>query len=457
LGWQNVIDDALLSLPRCFDCFRLSGFRERIKKETAAFRPLLVVVMVEDCLEGASQKRRTSPGSSNNRLLGPVPASSLKGNLALALMKPTLFRRFDPHGGGGDDDDDHVEDASPSAAAGRKERTTPPIRAWVLLAMGLSVFVAYGLGRQLVCPCLQPTVKAREKKAKGGASSSSAPPPSVPWWQPVVQANRAKPEGLRVYESPIALAGVADQNDVRLEQLLKLLGANPSTNCTVIDIGLPMESITFATSGYLVQAFEARVRGYADVSEKLQALEASIRQRIQLHHTALSNFTGTTDLFDAEDSSSLIRGAVVNFGAEKVKFERTGQRVETVPVTTLDHHLRSLAASRDDDSAPALTASIVGIKIDTQGAEPEIFMGAESILSSPATRPRVIVMEYCARLRSYDELSVGVHLLHGLGYSCYYQQGFGIGASMVITAESGFCGDFYCTHQPLKAATAGSN
>jgi hypothetical protein len=370
-------------------------------------------------------------------------------------MKPTLFRRFDPHGGGGGDDG--VEDASPPpAATGRKERTTPPFRASVVLAMGLSVFAAYFLGRQHPCPCLQPTVKAREKKAKGGASSPSAPPPSVPWWEPVVQANRAKPEGLRVYELPVALAGVADQNDVRLEHLLKLVGAGPSTNRTVIDIGLPTESITFATSGYLVQAFEARVRGYAEVSERLQALEAPIRRRIQLHHAALSNFTGTTDLFDAEDSSSLLRGAVENFSAEKVKFERTGGRVETVPVTTLDHHFRSLAASRDDDAAPALAASVVGIKVDTQGAEPEIFMGAESILSDPATRPRAIVMEYCARLRPFDDLSAGLHLLIGLGYSCYYEGGHG-GGSMVITAQSGFCGDFYCTHRPLNEASAGSN
>jgi hypothetical protein len=375
-------------------------------------------------------------------------------------MKPTLIRRRGRgpgHGGGDYDDEAEVAaDSSVSAGAGRKERTTA-IRAWAVCAMSLSLLMAYGLGRQHPCPSLQPASKIRTKK-----SSSKAPPPPLPWWEPVVQANRAKPEGLRVYASPVTLAGERYENDLRLLQLLKLLGAGPSTKPgaprpgVIVDIGLPKESVTFAKSGYLVQAFEARLRGYMEVSEALQQLEAPVRARIQLHHTALSNYTGITEIFDANDSSSLLRGAVVNGRIEEEKFEKAGKRVETVPLTTLDRHFRSLAASQDDDAAPAPAASVVGIQIDTQGVEPEIFMGAESILSDPATRLRVIVMEYCAPFRPFDELSTGIHLLIGLGYTCYYEQLYNFNSSMVITPGFGFSGDFYCTHQPLKAGVAGS-
>jgi hypothetical protein len=182
----------------------------------------------------------------------------------------------------------------------------------------------------------------------------------------------------------------------------------------------------------------------------MKELPTSLRSRVHLHRTALSNYTGTTELFDAATSSSLLKGAVVNGAIEERKFLRSGQRVEVVPVTTLDDHFRSLASSRSNgDSSPVL--SVVGMKIDTQGVEPEILMGAQSILGNPASRPRVVVIEYFTRFRAFDELSVGLRLLIGLGYYCYYEQGAALGTSMVVTPETEFEGDFYCTHKPLIA------
>jgi FkbM family methyltransferase len=258
----------------------------------------------------------------------------------------------------------------------------------------------------------------------------------------VVRANREKDGGFRVYKLPFQFA--SSSNDQRLLELLKLMGiGGPSTNPsappgTIIDIGLPHESITFAKAGFETQSFEARQEGYNTILSALSQEDVSVQSRVHLHHTALSNYTGTTEIFDAEDSSSLVKGAVVNGDPEKVKFLRQGERVETVTVTTLDNHFRSLISS----------TSVVGIKIDTQGVEPEIFLGAQSILGNSATRPRAIVTEYCSRFRPFEELSVGMHLLIGLGYACYYADESE--EEIVVTAESGFCSDFYCTHEPLQ-------
>eukprot|EP00978_Attheya_sp_CCMP212_P008380 scaffold19730_cov40-Attheya_sp.AAC.2 len=52
--------------------------------------------------------------------------------------------------------------------------------------------------------------------------------------------------------------------------------------------------------------------------------------------------------------------------------------------------------------------SAVGMKIDTQGVEPEIFMGAERLLTSRAGAPLVIFMEHCSRLRPIPDLLCGV-------------------------------------------------
>jgi hypothetical protein len=300
----------------------------------------------------------------------------------------------------------------------------------------------------------------------GGASSASISSPraaSPAWWEPVVDANRAKPGGLRVYESPVAFDRGA--NGFRLLQLLRLLGADPSAHPdaspgTIVAIGLPAESAFFAEAGYRVQAFEARKKACGLISKQLgERLPAEARRRVQLHRLALSNYTGTTEIFDAADSSSLLRSAVEDQELERKKFVQKGRRLEVVPVTTLDEHFRSLAASGlagAADSDRVLATSVVGMQIDTQGVEPEILMGAQSILGNPSTRPRVVVVEYCTRFRPFDELSIGVHLLIGLGYTCYYDRkqikGDIQGTELVMTPETAFAGDFYCTIEPLDSA-----
>jgi FkbM family methyltransferase len=316
-----------------------------------------------------------------------------------------------------------------------------PTRAWAYCCVGLSV--GFVLGGQRQCLSVQPVGRIMSLRNDSGGESA---PGATPWWEPIVNANRAKTDGLRVYKSPVRFEHPVD-NGFRLMQLLELLGVDPATNpraspSTIIAIGLRTESLWFARAGYHVHAFEARQEGCKLVSERLTKLIPSMRSQVQLHLTALSNYAGTTDIYDANDSSSLLRGAVINGRREKRKF--TG-RVETVPVTTLDLVFRSLD--------PKLATSVVGMQVDTQGVEPEIFMGAQSILENPATRPRVIVTEYTSRFRKFEELSVGLHLLIGLGYTCYYDQGkeSTLGESTVISPTNEFDGDFYCTIVPLES------
>lgn len=98
-------------------------------------------------------------------------------------------------------------------------------------------------------------------------------------------------------------------------------------------------------------------------------------------------------------------------------------RESIVPVSTLDAFVQSADA----------------MKIDTQGTEPEIFMGAEKVFTSG--KPFPLIMEYCSRLRNFAQLEIGVHISRGLGYQSYARKQF------TLSEESNFCGDFYCAKE----------
>jgi hypothetical protein len=145
---------------------------------------------------------------------------------------------------------------------------------------------------------------------------------------------------------------------------------------------------------------------------------------------------------NALDSSGLLSSAVQS-KKEKPKFEKYGQTMETVHVEKLDTFLfkndfnntitNKAAAPTTTEKSPSAhqqqqpqQQQIVDMKIDTQGVEPEIFMGSRQLLtsssassSSSSPPPLVIVTEYCTRLRVHEELSIGPHLLRGLGYTYY--------------------------------------
>jgi hypothetical protein len=167
-------------------------------------------------------------------------------------------------------------------------------------------------------------------------------------------------------------------------------------------------------------------------------VSTNLQDHITLCYTALGNVSNVTmHMYNALDSSSLLSSAVQST-MEKPKFEKFGQTMVTVHVEQLDTFLfgndynntitTKAAAPTTTPKSPSAQQQhprqrFVAVKIDTQGVEPKIFMGSRQVLTSSSTSssspsPFVIVTEYCTRLRVYEELSIGPHLLRGLGYTC---------------------------------------
>jgi hypothetical protein len=308
-------------------------------------------------------------------------------------------------------------------------------------------------------------------------SSSTQLPGGTLWWQSYLEKSLAQGP----MTIPLMPFTVSLKNNEAIIQILKHYHIDPlakkqqqqklqqqNYHYTIIDIGLPSESILFAQHGYFVHAFEARKEGIQRVQNGIsQSLPFTLQQHIILHHTALSNVSNTTmDMYDASDSSSLLSSALQG-KQEKEKFEKFGQTIEKVQVEQLDTFLFPTTTSTTTTQTTSSTTTtttpltrIVAMKIDTQGLEPEIFMGSRQLLtttttgsssSSSSSPPLVIVTEYCTRLRVYEELSVGPHLLRGLGYTCYIRpQGKSI-KPLTLSPQLNYCGDFVCIHYPTTA------
>ena len=242
-----------------------------------------------------------------------------------------------------------------------------------------------------------------------------------PWWM--------KPYRKSVSKGPIQIVQfpyeISEHNDAGLVQLFCYAGGKKDASSTFIDIGLPTESIYFANAGYKSEAFEARKDGYDDVKKMIDG--QGLQKQITLHNVALSNYSGETKIYEARDSSSILKSAV-DIGPELQKRTEEGMKETIVKVAPLDEFITRADA----------------MKIDTQGVEPEIYMGAKNVLNSGLPFP--ILMEYCSRLRNFKELSVGVHILQGMGYRCYARQAF------TLDEHAEFCGDFYCAKE-LKDVT----
>jgi len=240
-----------------------------------------------------------------------------------------------------------------------------------------------------------------------------------PWWfVPYQQSLGMGPIQIQKFPYPIS-----ESNDVGLMQLLCYAGGFKEKNA-FIDIGLPTESLHFAAHGHTSEAFEARKEGYDSVKKLIE--ENGLQDQINLHNMALSNSTGTIKIYEARDSSSLLKSAV-DVGPELQKRHEEGMKETMVNTAPLDTFVSEADA----------------MKIDTQGVEPEIFMGAQKVLNSGLPFP--ILMEYCSRLRSFQDLSVGVHILRGLGYQCYTNKAF------ILDQSADFCGDFYCAKNIKQA------
>lgn len=253
-----------------------------------------------------------------------------------------------------------------------------------------------------------------QSKQSGIFGSSKA------WWSmPVKRSQSMGPINI-----PPLSVQVSSQNDLALLELLRFTGVENQTGI-LINIGLPTESFTFASKGYKVFAFEARKSAYDTLQRRIRGKKLS--QQISLANVALSNYTGRASLWSARDSSSLAETAITK-GPEYKKWSEEKKQREEVNVARLDDFV----------------SQAVGMKIDVQGLEPEILMGASKLFGS-LSKPMVILMEYCSRLRPFSELVPGVHLLRGLGYTCHHRK-FG-GKELRLDEHLDFCGDLMCLLQ----------
>lgn len=239
------------------------------------------------------------------------------------------------------------------------------------------------------------------------------------WWKHYVGRSELKGP---IYLLPLPFAARTTPAEAVLD-LLCMSGAPAGFQATIVDVGLPDEAQEFRKFGHKVVGFEAR-KAHADRLTQTYLEDGDVT----MIHSALSNYSGNTVLFDAYDSSSLLKTAVSENSVASRKWEGTGNLEEIVPVEILDTFVRECDA----------------IKIDVQGNEPEVLMGAHDIFHH-ARRSPVVFMEYCTKLREKKELMIGLHLLRGLGYTCYWSRS----DFVYVTESMNFCGDVYCSRHLL--------
>lgn len=252
---------------------------------------------------------------------------------------------------------------------------------------------------------------------------------STPWWRKYVDMSLA--QGTLHFE---VLPYNLSTNDAigTLQALCLSKTDTVAPTNVIVDVGLPTEAALFSQHGYRTFGFEAST----ETAKRLQKNFAD-DNKTEIVHAAVSNRTGMADFYLAHDSSSLSKSAV-EVGTELNKWKSTNMATESVPLVQLDNHVRRCDA----------------MKLDAQGNEPEILMGAQSILTGSADGLPVIYYEYCTYLRDVAELNTGVHLLRGLGYTCYSLEDFGgagrlgrtdLSSRITVDRDVAYCGNIVCT------------
>lgn len=155
---------------------------------------------------------------------------------------------------------------------------------------------------------------------KDGHSALRSASRQMEWWEPLV-GNSLVSGPVQILYPPLQLP---KRNDNKLLFALRFYGSveTVSHQCTIVDIGLPTESFTFARSGHHVHAFEARSSAYSAVRRQLQKLPSEVQNRVEVHHTTLGNRSGELNIFLARNSSSLLGTGLKRTRKE----ENTGRR-----------------------------------------------------------------------------------------------------------------------------------
>ena len=148
-----------------------------------------------------------------------------------------------------------------------------------------------------------------------------------------------------------------------------------------IDIGANKghysETLLLKTGGYIV-AFEPLPKAF----ESLSRLKAKYPNRFEAVNVGVGQKEGVLDLFYGEEDSEH-----ASFSEEVKKVDYVGvqnKNIMMVPVTTLDTYFENNLVSEFD--------SIDLIKIDTEGFEYEVLMGAKNTIS--LFKPKLIQIEY---------------------------------------------------------------
>jgi FkbM family methyltransferase len=190
-----------------------------------------------------------------------------------------------------------------------------------------------------------------------------------------------------------------DANNATTEQQ-RLLGDNVSI---IFEVGAAdgRDCLDYAQrySNATVHAFEPMPENYAKLAQKAQE-----NPRIIAHQMALSDKAGTADFFVAEwdDASSLLKSE--NTGSTFDAYHKTKQCI-SVSVDTIDH----ICSKNSIDNIDLL-------KIDAQGAELKILIGAHDILSRIGVRVIYCEIQFLRLYQNAARFDEIWSLLSGYGY-----------------------------------------
>jgi FkbM family methyltransferase len=182
--------------------------------------------------------------------------------------------------------------------------------------------------------------------------------------------------------------------------LESLAGVSPGLT---LDIGAfnGGDAIAYAAAGHRVHSFEP-VPNKAEAITKLFAANVNA-QRLTMNQVALANNSGEIQFTVNPGVGSLLDGIQTSNQAAI-----PGSKLVSVRVSTLDNELEKLEPN---------TEEIVFMKIDAQGHDGEVILGAKKLLAKH--RIARLAFEVTPALSSVATYVEAFTFLHNVGYKCF--------------------------------------
>lgn len=168
------------------------------------------------------------------------------------------------------------------------------------------------------------------------------------------------------------------------------------------EVGWDVGANTGQSLGEMSERF-AHVHTFEPAEECIPLLEdnADMLRNVTVHKIALSDFDGDIELVDIPDKINT--GQLVSFEAEGMEYDahQQGHKIRKVRAVTADAYLRTLGFGNEPDF----------MKIDVEGHELKVLMGAKNILTEymPDLLVEIHSTELGKAVRKY---------LEGFGYDC---------------------------------------